>query len=164
MKGDLPMNVRKIITAKMAKSYKKATKKEKGKILDSLQELTGFNRTYLARRLRTFSFKKVERDKKMVRRCKYTEKDEKALVEIWELMNYACGKRLKAAMGEVISNLERHGHWRYGEEVKAHLLEMSSSTMDRRLRKYKFSLKKRRGGDNKAWDVIEESDTGSLVS
>lgn len=62
IKGDLPMNVRKVT----AKSYKKATKKEKGKILDSLQELTGFNRTYLARILRTFSFKKEE--KKRIRR------------------------------------------------------------------------------------------------
>jgi len=44
------------VTAKMAKSYKKATKMEKGKILDSLQKLTGFNRSYLARRLRIFSF------------------------------------------------------------------------------------------------------------
>jgi hypothetical protein len=155
MKGDLPMNVRKIITAKMAKSYKKATKMEKGKILDSLQELTGFNRSYLARRLRTFSFQKVKESKRVVRRCKYTEEDERALVEIWELMNYACGKRLKAAMRNVISNLERHGHWKYGEEVKAHLLEMSSSTMDRRLRKYKFSLKNRRKATTKPGTLLK---------
>ena len=135
--------------------HKKATKKEKGKILDSLQELTGFNRSYLARRLRTFTFQKTEKGRKRMKRGKYTEEDEKALLEIWELMNYACGKRLKAAMGEVISNLERHGHWRYGEEVKAHLLEMSSSTMDRRLRKYKFSLKKRRRATTKPGTLIK---------
>jgi len=41
MKGNLPMNVRKIITAKMAKGYKRASKREKGKILDSLESSQG---------------------------------------------------------------------------------------------------------------------------
>ena len=45
MKGNLPMNVRRIITAKMAKDYMKASKSGKGKVLDSLKELTGFNRS-----------------------------------------------------------------------------------------------------------------------
>jgi len=102
--------------------YKKATKNEKGKILDYLQKLTGFNRSYLARRLRTFSFQRV------------------------------------------ISNLEKHGYWKYGEEVKAHLLEMSSSTMDRRLRKYKLSLKRRRKATTKPGTLLKNSDTGSFVS
>jgi len=51
MKGDLPMSLRKV-TSKMAKVYRGATKREKGRILDSLEGLTGFNRSYLARRLR----------------------------------------------------------------------------------------------------------------
>jgi len=46
-------------------------------------------------------------------------------------------------MGEVIRNLERSGHWEYSEEVKEHLLEVSSSTIDRRLRKYKLDLRRR---------------------
>ena len=45
MKGNLPMSVRKIITAKMAKDHKKASKRGKRKVLDSLKELTGFNRS-----------------------------------------------------------------------------------------------------------------------
>ena len=55
MKGELSMKVRISITAKMAKRYRKATKKEKGVILDSLVEVTGFNRSYLSRRLRTYT-------------------------------------------------------------------------------------------------------------
>jgi len=153
MKGNLPMNVRRIITAKMAKGYKRASKREKGKILDSLEQLTGFNRVYLARRLRTFSKGKQVRVRK--RKGKYTKEDEVALVEIWYLMNFPCGKRLKAVMGEVIGNLERNGHWGYGEEVKVHLLEMSSSTIDRKLRKYKLELKRRRKATTKPGTLLK---------
>ncbi len=48
------MKVRKIIVAKMAKRYANASKKEKGKILDSVVEPTGMNRSYLSRRFRTY--------------------------------------------------------------------------------------------------------------
>jgi len=36
----------------------------------------------------------VRENKKVTRRCKYTEEDEEALVEIWELMS-ASGRDLK---------------------------------------------------------------------
>ena len=73
MNGDLPMYVRDIITAKMAKVYKKATKREKGRILDSIQSVCGFNRSYIARRLRTYEFKRVKAKRRRGRR-KYTER------------------------------------------------------------------------------------------
>ncbi len=153
MKGNLPMSVRKIITAKMAKDYRKASKRGKGKILDSLEELTGFNRSYLARRLRSFSSHQGGRVRK--RRCKYSKEDERALLWVWRLMNFACGKRLKAVMAEVIDNLERNGHWGYGEEVKRHLLEMSSSTIDRRLRRYRLDMKRRRRATTKPGTLLK---------
>jgi hypothetical protein len=99
MNGDLPMYVRDIITAKMAKDYKKATKREKGRILDSIQSVCGFNRSYIACRLRTYEFKRVKAKRRHGRR-KYTDEDERALVEIWLLMDMPCGKGLKAIMGE----------------------------------------------------------------
>jgi len=74
------MNVRRIITAKMAKGYKRASKREKGKILDSLEQLTGFNRVYLARRLRSFSSRRKGKVRK--RRYKYSIEDERALLWI----------------------------------------------------------------------------------
>lgn len=155
MKGDLPMNVRKIITAKMAKMYRNASKREKGAILDSLQKITGFNRSYLSRRLRTHSSSKSKLKARRGRKNKYTEEDVKALREIWELMDFSCGKRLKPMMGEVIKNLEKNGHWRYSEEVKNHLIEMSSSTIDRKLRKYKISLKTRKRKTTKPGTLLK---------
>ncbi len=156
MKDGFPMKVRRIITAKMGKRYANASKKEKGKILDSVVELTGMNRSYLSRRLRTYtSEKEGDPERRRGRKRKYTEEDERALSEIWALMDFPCGKRLKAMMGEVIKNLEAHGHWRYSEEVKQHLLEMSSSTIDRKLRKYKLKLKSKKRKTTKPGTLLK---------
>ena len=76
MKGDLPMYVRKIITAKMARKYRNATKKEKSVILNSLEELTGFNRSYLMRRLRTYTSGNSKSGTHRGRKNKYTKEDE----------------------------------------------------------------------------------------
>ena len=51
MKGEPQMYV----PAKMARKYRNATKKEKSAILGSLEEITGFNRSYLMRRLRRYT-------------------------------------------------------------------------------------------------------------
>jgi len=50
--------------------------------------------------LRSFSSHQGGRVRK--RRCKYSKEDERALVWVWRLMNFACGKRLKAVMAALI--------------------------------------------------------------
>jgi len=48
----LTMKQRQAVTKEMGLKYKRATKKQKGAILDTLTELTGYNRCYAARVLR----------------------------------------------------------------------------------------------------------------
>ena len=45
----LTMKQRQAVTRQMAPGYKRATKKQKGAILDTLTELTTYNRSYAAR-------------------------------------------------------------------------------------------------------------------
>jgi len=45
----LTMKEKQAVTREMATEYKRATKKQKGKILDTLTILTGYNRSYAAR-------------------------------------------------------------------------------------------------------------------
>jgi len=45
----LTMKEKQAITRQMALEYKRATKTQKGKILDTLIRLTGYNRSYAAR-------------------------------------------------------------------------------------------------------------------
>jgi len=46
------MKEKQAVTRQLALNYKRARKKEKGKILDTVIELTGYNRSYAARVLR----------------------------------------------------------------------------------------------------------------
>jgi len=48
----LTMKEKQAVTREMARKYKRATKKQKGKILATLTGLTGYNRSYAARVLR----------------------------------------------------------------------------------------------------------------
>jgi len=48
----LTMNERQAVTKQLALEYRRATKKEKGKTLDSVIQLTQYNRSYAARVLR----------------------------------------------------------------------------------------------------------------
>ena len=45
-----------------------------------------------------------------------------------------CGKRLKALMPTLVEAMERHGHMRLGPQIRAAVLAMSASTIDRSLR------------------------------
>jgi len=48
----LTMKEKQAVTREMATEYKRATKKQKGQVLDTLTKLTGYNRSYAARVLR----------------------------------------------------------------------------------------------------------------
>lgn len=48
----LTMNERRSVAKAMAARYRKATKREKGRMLDEFVELTGYNRWYAVRLLR----------------------------------------------------------------------------------------------------------------
>ena len=48
----LTMKQKQAVTRQMAEEYMRSTKKRKGEILDTLTELTGYNRAYAARALR----------------------------------------------------------------------------------------------------------------
>lgn len=63
---------------------------------------------------------------------------------LWEASGRICGKRLKAALPSLISALERHGHFQLDETVRAKLLAVSSSTIDRLLIPAREAAGKRR--------------------
>jgi len=55
----LTMKEKQAVTKQLALSYKRAGKKEKGEMLDTLIELTGYNRSYASRVLRQRARPKV---------------------------------------------------------------------------------------------------------
>jgi hypothetical protein len=67
------------------------------------------------------------------------------LKQVWETMDYICGKRLAAALPEVVPRLVDLGELEVGPDVRDKLLRASSSTLDRLLgpERRKYTLKSR---------------------
>lgn len=142
------------ITKEVAKRYKRATKRERGQILDEFCALTDYNRSYAARVLRKGALHKKKKGtaggrpvgmRGQGRKPIYTNEVRKALMTIWAILDCPCGKRLVAVLPQMVRALEKHGEIGLKEDVKKKLMIVSASTADRLLKgeRKKFELKSR---------------------
>lgn len=119
--------------------YLKISKKEKTKKLDEAVALTKYNRSYLIRLLspRTDLSKPKEIDKRAGRRWRYDPETIVILAQIWKLLDYPCGLRLKAELPEMIRVLKRCEEIHPTHEQEKALTDISARTIDRRLKREK---------------------------
>jgi len=146
----LTMKEKQAVTRQMAEEYKRSTKKSKGEILDTLIELTGYNRSYAARVLRRRARTVVlgrgvvdgvkvtlvedERTKRRRKRRRIYGKDVLvALQKVWVICDGICGKRLAPYLVEIVPTLERLGELTLAEETRRKLIGISPATIDRML-------------------------------
>ena len=152
------MSDRKAVIKAWSDRYRKAGKKEKGRILDELVALTGYNRCYAVNLLRWDG--KVIRAGRRVRlvgdlrkkakRARHRLYDETVLgglKAIWAIMDCICGKRLAAILPEVIPILEKHREVVFDVVTRKKLLQISASSIDRLLaaERRKWMLRGRSG-------------------
>lgn len=128
----LSMAERKAVTRQMAKRYAKATKTEKGRMLDELCVLTGWTRRHARRSLLGVLEPPTGRPRRPRPRT-YGAEVLEPLKVVWATLNGPAGKRLAPFMAEAVKALERHGELRLDPEVRTKLLQMSSATIDRAL-------------------------------
>lgn len=124
-----------------ATRYRRATKKEKGKILDEMEALLKLNRCYLAYALRNYNRKLIlpgtntvfmaGKTKRRQKPKYYGEKVAMALEFIWHLLDFPCGRRLAPYLKEIIPVLERCGELNLDKETKEKLFKISAATIDR---------------------------------
>ena len=145
---ELSMKERRAVSRKLAKGYQKASKKEKGRLLDTLVRVTGYDRCYASWMLRNF-WRRVsvrrEGGRPVIfvadprqgggrrRGRTYTEDVLWALRQIWEVCGFICGKRLAPYLKEIVPVLEKHGELEVARETRSKLLRMSAATVDRLL-------------------------------
>jgi len=148
----LTMKEKQAVTRQMALEYKRATKTQKGEILDTLIQLTGYTRSYAARVLRDraryvvvgqgvvngVKVRLIEdertRPKKKRKRKKIYDKDVlRALQTVWLICDGICGKRLAPYMKKIVGKLERMGELHLEPETRRKLLCVSAATIDRML-------------------------------
>lgn len=159
----LTMTQRRAVTRELARKYKAVRKSEKGKILDDLIDLTGYNRSYASRVLRKTARTKKKtvgrgrkqatlvedhRMKSLKRRQrprKYDKVVQMSLKKIWIICDCICGKRLAPYLTEIIPVLEKWNEIELDPEVREKLLEISAATIDRLLApvKREYQLKAR---------------------
>lgn len=173
--GIYKMNEKRKIVKENVMNYRRSRKKEKGKILDELEEVIGYSRKYLIKLL-NLEGKKV-RVKEGVyvkgdllksgvhergRKRKYPEELRKYLKKIWKLSGQVSSKHLKVFIEENkewIFEGEEFEEMR--EEEKELICEMSSSTIERMLKEYKkrergmFRYKRRKSLKNHIKKQIE---------
>jgi hypothetical protein len=123
--------------AAIRERYRKATKEEKGKILDEFTQVTGWHRKAAIRLLN----RRVEslRKKKSGRLRKYDATVADSLKTVWEAGDRLCSKRLKPFMPEILDVLRHHGELRINAHTEGQLCQMSPATIDRMLKPYRKS-------------------------
>jgi len=154
----LTMKARQEVTKATAGQYRGASKKEKGKILDQFIATTGYSRWY-GRLVLRHEGRRIQTDKQTVvvverkssakrKRVRfYDEKVQIALVRLWRIMDYICGKRLQPQLPELITVLERYNEFHCDRETRAKLLRISAASIDRLLKpeRRKYELRGRSG-------------------
>jgi hypothetical protein len=124
--------------------YLQASKKEKGKILDSLERQTGMWRESIMRCFKRKQMKSIYKEKpKRGRKVYYTVDVDEALKEIWEDTNWCCGELLHGAITENVRICKRDKCWKYNDETTGKLLAMSLMTVKRKVNGWKCDTKHR---------------------
>jgi hypothetical protein len=115
--------------------YFRASKKEKGKILDEFIKVTGCHRKAAIRLLRHGDEPKGR--KRPGRPPKYNNDVVKALKVVWEASDHLCSKRLHPFLPELLAVLKRQKEITIRAEIESVLCKISSSTIDRLLAPYR---------------------------
>jgi hypothetical protein len=127
------MATRDELVAVTAERYARATRRERGLILDEFAAVTGFHRKHATRLLRTGPLGQPAGPRPG--RRVYDDAVREALIVLWEASDRVCGKRLRPLVPVLVDAMERHGHLRLAPEVRSGLLTMSAATIDRALRR-----------------------------
>ena len=125
--------VRKELLAALRGRYARASKIEKGAILDEFVALSGYNRKYATRILGNAASSDPAPPTKSSYRI-YDEAVRDSLIVLWEAADRICGKRLQAILPSLIESLEGHGHLQLDLDLRSKLLAISPASIDRMLK------------------------------
>lgn len=121
--------------------YLKASKKERGNILDEYCKNTGQERKYVSRKFRYKAGLKEKGTERKARKEYYDGHVKTPLVVLWEIFDLPCGQRLKPMIGDELEKLRRLSEVTCTDEVAAKLKKISVAEIDRSLQHEKEVLR-----------------------
>jgi hypothetical protein len=127
----ISMATRDELVRAVSERYGRASREERGHILDEFTAVTGLHRKHAVRLLRGGAPSR-QSGSRPGRRV-YDVAVREALIVVWEASDRVCGKRLVPLVPLLIDAMERHGHLQLAPEVRGGLLAMSAATIDRAL-------------------------------
>jgi len=130
-------------------------RKEKTRILDEYCANTGQNRKYVITKM----LSDVRPKLKVMRKgkpVKYGGEVTAVLVELWKIFDYPCGERLKPVIEIEVDRLRQMKEIQCSDETAQKLKEISSATIDRKLRREKeLSNRLRMKGNPRPGDQLK---------
>jgi hypothetical protein len=112
--------------------YFRASREEKGKMLDEFTQVTGLHRKAAIRLLHRLGQPRT--GKRRGRPRKYGTGAAEGLRVVWEAADRLCSKRLQPFLPEMVRVLRQHGEQMIDASTETQLCRMSPSTIDRLLR------------------------------
>ena len=112
--------------------YFRASREEKGKMLDEFTQVTGLHRKAAIRLLHRPGQPRT--GKRCGRPRKYGTGAAEGLRVVWEAADRLCSKRLQPFIPEMVKVLRQHNELRVNASTEAQLCRISPSTIDRVLR------------------------------
>jgi hypothetical protein len=128
----MDMNAREQYLKTLREEYRRASKKEKTRLLNEARKRTRLNRKVLSRKLAHPAAVPGER-KRPVRKAIYGADVVGVLVRIWVMFDCPCGQRLAPALGQEVERLRQSGEVRCSNEIAGKLKRIAPRTIDRLL-------------------------------
>ena len=150
----MSMPARREYLAAIYRSYRHATKREKGRVLKEFGRATGYHPKYAIRLLNS-PFRRTPRPRHG-RGCTYTHEDTFWLKKIWAILDYPCGQRLQPMVSEMIAVLARHRELVVPSGIADHLRQMSAPTIDRKLARCRHEAGRRLRGTTKPGSLLKK--------
>src|SRR5437763_8944214 len=143
METQLTRAARTQLAGSLRRRYQAASARAKKQILNEFIAVSGYHPKYAIHLLNSAEAAAPAR-RGRVRPTIYDDAAKQALIVLWEASDRICGKRLKPLLPTLVPALERHGHLKLDEAIRAKVLAMSPATIDRLLRAPRSATRNRK--------------------
>jgi Integrase core domain len=152
----LTMGQRQAVTKTIATRYRRASKPEKGRILDELCATTGWHRNHARKALAAAGKGPRPVFVRSPRTPVYGPDVVAGLRLCWAVLGAPTGKRLKPVMADLVPRLRRFDELVVSDEIAALLLSMSAATMDRKLAPSRAEMRLRGRSHTKPGSLLKD--------